>query len=535
MKRLLILALIAFSTLAACQQAGMLKSDASIFETPERVSEDAIYAESELITLRSPNFTLQANISPELGKALLQDLEKLRTALRDVYNVNPKAPDIHLDILVVDDLEDFLAFAPGESSAAFYSQSALGPKIVINASDTLWDSNDLWEVLYHEYAHHFNATYLNYKTPLWLNEGMASYAESFRVTGADTYEFGHIDKNTYELLRQNLKDWSQTDQLIAELKKYPIINGYYGEKAQKRQAFYYAQSWLLAYWMHHTDIGRKTHIDLIKRLDRGENIRPAFPDNIHDILQDYLRNLNPAPTLHKSEDPNLFQDVPIDKKPLSELEMAAQLYLQVSQDGGGETYLATLSKLRNKLEEDTLYKPYITAIRSLKLYQFKRYVAARQLMNDAARQKKTDPNLQRLNAIFNITMIPDFSKVPKFDAQDLRTHKAHIDKAIERAINVRSGDVALDLERLHALGRYSQDLSEEQKLSLERVLSSNHHKRNPILSLSLVYPLIAQKNFDVADEIVNRATLWGTPKDLKDIKVMKEDIRLNRKYAESND
>jgi len=535
MKRLFILALVAFSTLVACQQAGKLKSDASIFETPERISEDAIYAELELITLQSPNFTLQANISPELGKALLQDLEKLRTALRDTYNVKPEAPDIHLDILVVDELEDFLAFAPGESSAAFYSQSALGPKIVVNASDTLWDANALWEIMYHEYAHHFNATYLNYKTPLWLNEGMASYAESFRVTGANTYEFGYIDKNTYELLEQNLKDWSQTDELIAELKKYPIIDGYFGERAQKRQAFYYAQSWLLAYWMHHTDVGRKTHIDLIKRLDRGEKISPAFPENIHKILQDYLRNLNPEPTLHKSEDPNLFQDVSIDKTPLSEMEMTAHLYLQVSQNGGGETYLATLSKLRNKLDEDPLYKPYISAIRSIKLYQFRRYVAARQLMNDAARQKKTDPNLQRLNAIFNITMIPDFSKFPRFDAQDLRTHKAHIEKAIQRAINVRSGDVALDLERLHALGRYSQNLSEEQKLSLDRILSSNHHKRNPVLSLSLVYPLIAQKKFDAADEIVMRATLWGSHEDLKDIEAMKEDIRLNRKYAEPND
>lgn len=523
-----------FSILTACEANGP-RIDPAIFDTPERISEDATYAEFERATLRSPHFTLYANMPPLMAQKLLEDLETLRIGLRDAHNVSSTAPDIHLEILVVDDFEDFLAFAPGESSAAFYSLSALGPKIVINASDALWDTETLWDVMYHEYAHHFNATYLDYKTPLWLNEGLATYAESFRVTGVNTYEFGYVDKTTYELLRQNLKDWLPTETFIMELKKYPIIQGYYGEHAQKRQAFYYAQSWLIAYWMHHTDEGRKTHIELIKRLDKGEDIRPAFPENIHDILQDYVKHFSPEPRHYKSVNAEIFAGAPIDKAPLSEIDITAQLYLQVSQDGGGETYEATLSKLRQVLEKDPDYKPYISAMRSLKLYNFKRYVAARQLMNNAARAKEGDPNLQRLNAIFNISMIPNFSRVPFFDAQDLRTHKAHIDKVVQRAIKARPGDIALDIERLHALGRYSQNLSDDQKLSLDRVLSSNHHKRNPILSLSLVYPLIAQKKFDEADEIVQRAQLWADAKDLKDIEGMKEDIRLNRKYATETD
>lgn len=529
-----LLSFILLCALTACQ-ANSISENSEIFDTPERMPEEAIFEEFERVTWRSPNFTFHANMPPIMAHKLLEDLENLRAGLRDAYKVNPTTPDIHLEILLVDDLEDFLAFAPGESSAAFYSLSALGPKIVINASDALWDTHTLWNVMYHEYAHHFNATYLDYKTPLWLDEGIATYAASFRVTGPNKYEFGYIDKDTYNLLRQNLNDWLPTEKFIIELNKYPIIQGYYGEEAQKRQAFYYAQSWLIAYWMHHTEEGQKAHIDLIKRLDKGEDIRPAFPENIHKILQDYIKYFSPEVKRHISANSEIFPEVLIEKTPLSELDITAQLYLQVSQNGGGETYQVTLSKLRNILEEDPSYRPYISAIRSLKLYNFRRYVAARQLMNDAARAKQGDPNLQRLNAIFNITMIPDFSKFPSFDAQDLRTHKAHIDKAVQRAIKARPGDIALDIERLHALGRYSQNLSEDQKLSLDRVLSSNQHKRNPILSLSLVYPLITQKKFDEAEDILQRARPWADAKDLKDIAGMKEDIRLNRKYAISDE
>ncbi|MEP3889306.1 MAG: hypothetical protein ABJN69_02495 [Hellea sp.] len=503
-----------------------------MFVTPVRAADDVINAEAESIKLSSPNFTLRANISPKLARALLQDMENLRTALRDRHKVSFTAPDIHLDILIVEELEDFLAFAPGESSAAFYSRSALGPKIIVNASDTLWDPSALWEIMYHEYAHHFHATYLGYKAPLWLDEGMANYAASFNQTGPNTFEFGYVDRETYDFLSENLDDWLPSDKFIAELKKYPIIDGYYGEHAQKRQALYYAQSWLIAYWMHHTEQGEKAHIELINRVDKGEDIRAAFPADIHEVLQNYIRNFDPKLKSFESETLDLFQVVSFEETVLSEYEMAAHLYLQVSQDGGGETFFATMSKLRNILEEDPNYAAYKSAIRSIKLRQFRRYVAARQLMNDAARERQDDPGLQRLNAIFNIALIPNFSEFPSFDAQDLRTHKAHIETAVKRAIKTRSGDVALDIERLHALGRYSQNLSKDQKLSLDRILSSDHHKRNPILSLSLVYPLIAQKKFDEAEGIVTRARLWSEPEDQKDIADMTEDIRLNRLYAQ---
>ncbi len=174
----------------------------------------------------------------------------------------------------------------GVRPVGVFRSNPLGVQVVVRA-DLL--ASGYHGVVYHEYFHML-VQGTGVQVPLWLNEGLASYWGSTRLT-RKAAEVGRPDIGRLELLRSG--QLMKLEELMAVERSSP----HYG-RSDKAQRFY-AQSWALTHYLMIGDRsgkGREQMIDYLRRVAAGESSQDAarvFGDleDLKSRLGVYIRKL----------------------------------------------------------------------------------------------------------------------------------------------------------------------------------------------------------------------------------------------------
>jgi len=106
-----------------------------------------------------------------------QTIERFIADVDDFQRKIGQYPDLKVNIVVVDDVEEYLTFARSKSSIIEFSRAFYSHKEGTIYIRDLKDHRNfviLNQILLHEYIHHFVVHFWK-NPPLWFNEGMAVY------------------------------------------------------------------------------------------------------------------------------------------------------------------------------------------------------------------------------------------------------------------------------------------------------------------------------------------------------------------------
>lgn len=206
----------------------------------------AVAAGGGFVSVRSKNFRFVGEAGEESLRREALRLEQFREALRRAF------PDLKVDaplsptVLVFKDAESFAPFKPvredgaaDRSVSGFFQSSDEANYIALAAENGLKGSSG---TLFHEYVHFLLKN--NFQTselPVWINEGLAEYYQTFRIKNSRRAVFGAAQKNHLSVLRRYdpapLKTLTTVDQRsLARM-----------TTAEKN--LFYAQSWALVHYL----------------------------------------------------------------------------------------------------------------------------------------------------------------------------------------------------------------------------------------------------------------------------------------------
>lgn len=139
--------------------------------------------------VRTQHFTIFTDAAQSAAGSIgrrLEDFASLLQALNPGLRVFPALPT---DIYVFRSDAEMKDFTPrGVESIAGYSTNGPGRSLFVTSAEI--ESDERGRVICHEFTHLFvGANFAD--MPVWLNEGLAQYYETFRLRGGGRAEFGH--------------------------------------------------------------------------------------------------------------------------------------------------------------------------------------------------------------------------------------------------------------------------------------------------------------------------------------------------------
>src|SRR5208282_962219 len=148
---------------------------------------------------------------------------------------------------------------------------------------------DLWSIVFHEYAHQLMNGNVSERTQPWFEEGFAEYFSSIEVDRKEA-RVGKIPEDTYRILQQ------EGMMRIADLFRVRQYSKTYNESGDHRNVFY-AESSLLVHYLYDNQLVLKVADYFDLRLNQKkpieEAVQQAFgmtPEQFDKILRDYLRS-----------------------------------------------------------------------------------------------------------------------------------------------------------------------------------------------------------------------------------------------------
>lgn len=476
----------------------------------------------------SDNFIIHAELPGDLIDQLIQDLEHFRYSLLKLHKIEPRSVEPPLEIVFVKSPTEYISFYAGEASTAFYYKSILGRKIIVSPEGFWLDPDTLWNVMFHEYVHHFNASYLPYATPIWFNEGAAEYYATFRHVEENLFEYGHVKPHYLNMLSNQPENWPDMTVFLNQLTEYPVkLTRANTESAQERQAYFYALSWLLFHWSENTEAGQTAFSKMKQALELGTEVAAAFPQELDNILFDYAKSIeNSSKSLESDLDKNKILDISFSE--LTSEGYAARLYMQLAFDPGSEFKRQTMLELGRTFNGSEEFKAYNLVTLSLLSLELGRLADVKKFILEAEETEPENVNLARLSAVIHAIIVSR----PKFVHFRSRQEIEALN-AMGRYAELNPGDIDIDFRVLSLKGRYMQSLGKNRLAAFNRIRKYEHHKRNPLLALYMIYPLMDEQAFDEAELILDRASLWNEdPALTKTISNMRLDLKYNRLAAQ---
>ncbi len=223
--------------------------------------------QSSWAAARTPHFTVLTDADAGVATDLARRLERLTQVLARVNPDLRAVTPAHVHVIALRDTAELHAYAFSplmESFAGFSGSGVLGGHIVIALS--VPDSRTA--VLYHEYTHLYLRA--NYATlPLWLNEGLAQYYETVRITDSWA-EVGRVQSDKLEWARH--QDLMTLDALAG---MQTGARAYLRDNSIQRA--FYAESWLLTHYLQSKAGGRADRFAaFLAQLRTGAKPRAAF-------------------------------------------------------------------------------------------------------------------------------------------------------------------------------------------------------------------------------------------------------------------
>jgi tetratricopeptide (TPR) repeat protein len=231
---------------------------------------------ADWMRLRSANFTFEGDVGEQDMRAVAQRLEQFRAVFAMMFPTAKLVTPTPVTVLVFRHAGDLKTVAPRFESkpvevAGFAGGGTVGESIAI----CLEHRDEAFSVAYHEYAHLLirNAVW---DLPLWLNEGLAQYYQTFEMSEDGTRAvLGRPLPVPYiELLRARL---FPVPEILATNEQSRLYNVNVGIDRH----LYYAESWLLVHYMLHGGADRRRQFeDFVSRLTAGLPASAAFAEAV---------------------------------------------------------------------------------------------------------------------------------------------------------------------------------------------------------------------------------------------------------------
>jgi len=384
--------------------------------------------------LRSPNFLFLSDASDRQLRDTARRLEQFReTMLRALPGSQASSP-VPTIVLVFQKDASFSPFKPRfEGRTVDVSGLFLGAQDLNYLAVNIEHGEAGFSTVFHEYAHFLVSNRLG-RVPVWVNEGIAQFYESFedRESGRVAI-IGSPIRDHVAVLRDSTL--IPIEELITVTQDSPVYN------EGSRRGVFYAESWAL---VHYLILGNKARrpqfVDYLDRLRRGETGAHAFqsafqaaPATLHRELRDYVNQVRMT-ALRVTFDDQLGTVVPDHGEKITALE--ADVYL-----GDLQARLDRSEEARERLEKVLERQPGTArATRALGLMELRagRLEPAVTLLERAATEGPEDGLVQ---AALGSALIARLSTLEEDAEQYAPT--------LERAHSVLARAVELDPELAH--------------------------------------------------------------------------------------
>jgi tetratricopeptide (TPR) repeat protein len=245
-------------------------------------------ATHDWLEVRTPHFTVLSDARESLAIPAARRIEELAEMFRVLFPGLRPYPMLPVDVYVFRDEATLASFTPSNvENISGYSVEGPGRFMFVMHADI--EGAERGQVVAHEYTHLFLRANFS-EVPIWMNEGLAQYFQTFRVRGSRA-EFGHkLEWAPYWL---NEHEWSDLELLFA----MKLGSAAY-QRDNDLRTNTYAQGWALTHYLQSTKEKAARFDSILVALRRGLTPRMAFrtqypPDQwpgIVDGARKYVRD-----------------------------------------------------------------------------------------------------------------------------------------------------------------------------------------------------------------------------------------------------
>lgn len=268
------------------------------------------------IELRSQHLVLHTDLDEADGKARLAEFEQSYGAFEDIaFPYEPKPGGV-IHLVVFADPSAYKQFASPDAAGHFIRQTSLqelAPTLVFSSGQ----GAEVRAIFQHELSHRFSAHYFP-ASPAWLNEGMADFHATLRLTDGEV----HLGRPSSNRTFTREPDWLAVPHerrrvLAVPIRALPAVDallsldyaGFYAydgadstsRDARRRRAANYAAAWALVHVLELGDVPLRTRF---LRYLEALNVATRSPDQ---AFRDAFGDL-PAGALQRAFDAFVQQD-----------------------------------------------------------------------------------------------------------------------------------------------------------------------------------------------------------------------------------
>jgi tetratricopeptide (TPR) repeat protein len=248
--------------------------------------QSTVSAKDTWIGVRTKNFYLVGSANEGDVRKVAVKLEQFREAFIQLFPRMKFNTPVPTTVVVFKNKSAYTPFGP--PNTAGYFQGGPDVNYIALSTERYGPSgpglDGVFNIIFHEYIHLLvDNTFKN--SPLWLNEGLAEYYSTFKISDDQKVEIGIEPGNHLLFLSRNAMLPLQT--LLAVDHNSP----YYNEKSKK--SVFYAQSWAL---MHYLLIGKvgggKQLTTFLNLIANNVPVETAFPQAFETTFETMQRELS---------------------------------------------------------------------------------------------------------------------------------------------------------------------------------------------------------------------------------------------------
>ncbi len=236
------------------------------------------------IRVHTPSFTLISDAHPEVATEAAQILECFRATVEEREPSTATEAFVPTTVIVFEDDKSHRPYKLHPSGEPMSYVGLFAPRPDGNfIGMTIRSDRDPYATVLHEYIHWMLSRNHN-QVPLWLNEGMAEFYETFKIKG-DKVQIGRPIENHLE--------WLKYKPMFPLPKLFVVDQQSREYNEAERIGVFYAQSWALYHYMHlgRPDLGPKL-ATFLRSLNATANATVAWRDAFgtgHDPIEAGLK------------------------------------------------------------------------------------------------------------------------------------------------------------------------------------------------------------------------------------------------------
>ena len=224
------------------------------------------------IQVRSKNFVLIGNASEKEIRRVGTRLEQFRETFRNLFKTANLTGSIPTNVIVFKSASSYKPFKPlrgdGKADTGIAGYFQPGEDVNYITLSTEGTDEDTFGTIFHEYVHFIlDTNFGKSDVPLWFNEGLAEYYQTFEIEEDITVKLGLPQSGHLNLLQQS--KLMPLDMLFNAT--HQQVHGTGGHS----RSIFYAQSWALMHYLIQN--GKSETLDkFLSQMRSGTAAQPAF-------------------------------------------------------------------------------------------------------------------------------------------------------------------------------------------------------------------------------------------------------------------